>query len=145
MTHFDDDKLTPSYPALTIDTLAFAIAMDLLFDPNNHDEFDINNNSSYDQLVEAIGDDLADLLHNGNEDDWLLCFYENDGSTQELEKLTVELDRILHRTYNRESGEGQVDYGRHNAALQEIAEKAASIIIHTRAGIPGRFGFAASE
>jgi hypothetical protein len=137
----NEDKLVPSYPALTIDTLAFTIANDILYDPNNHDEFDVHE-TDYDALVEAIGDDMQDLIHNGNEDDWLLCFYDNDGRADAIGPVSAQLDAILHRTYDRETGEGQTDIGRYNAAIQEVAEKAATIILKVREGIPGRFGFA---
>jgi len=139
MTEETDAQSQASYPKLTIDTLAFAIATDILFDSNNHDEFDVDS-GDWDQLAQAIYDDIRDLIHNGNQDDWLLCFYHNDGGTDNYEKVSKDLQVALQMNYDQESGMDRTDYGRHAAALEEVAEKAASIILCTRNGIPGRFG-----
>lgn len=129
------------FPKLTIDTLAFAIALDMLYDPNNHDEFDLNA-SDYEALVSAVYDDIADMIHNGNQDDWLLNFYENDGSTEGINRVSMDLQAVLHMDFNTETGMDRTDYGRHAAALQELADKTAAVIWTTKAGIAGRFGFA---
>lgn len=117
------------YPKLTIETLAFAIATDIIFDPANHEEFNIHT-TSYDELVDALRDDLMDLVHNGNEDDWLIYFYDpND--TETFDKLTVQLGEMIAQDQN----------DKYYKFMDELSERVGTIIATARNGIPGRFGF----
>lgn len=124
-----DDGFAWIYPKLTMETLAFAIATDILFDPANHEEFDIHA-TSYDELCDALRDDLMDLVHNGNEDDWLIYFYDSN-DTETFDKLTVQLPELIH-------SEGGDAYYK---AMDDLTQRVATIIATARNGIPGRFGF----
>ena len=59
------------YPRLTLDTLAFAIALDILHNPDDHVEFipmEAEDRLGLD-IVYAVHADIRDLLHNGNGED----------------------------------------------------------------------------
>ena len=120
------------YPRLTLDTLAFAIAMDILINPDDHIEFVPGPPppEAEDDLVDAVHADIRD----GNGDYYLIYFCDTSDSGA-YERLSKELVQILHRR----EGELFSKYIRRNWRL---AEKVASILQSAWAGIPGRFGAA---
>ena len=127
------------YPRLTLDTLAFAIAMDILINPADHEEF-VPGPSPEDGmgiLVYAVHADIRDLIKNGNEDDYLIYFCDTSDSGA-YERLSKELVQILDRR------EGEV-FSKYVQRNWRLAEKVASILQSAWAGIPGRFGAAASN
>ena len=120
------------YPRLTLDTLAFAIAMDILTNPDDHIEFVPGPPppEAEDDLVDAVHADIRD----GNGDYYLIYFCDTSDS-EAYERLSKELVQIL----DRREGELFSKYIRRNWRL---AEKVASILQSAWAGIPGRFGAA---
>ena len=120
------------YPRLTLDTLAFAIAMDILTNPDDHIEFVPGPPppEAEDDLVDAVHADIRD----GNGDYYLIYFCDTSDSGA-YERLSKELVQMLHRR----EGELFSKYIRRNWRL---AEKVASILQSAWAGIPGRFGAA---
>ena len=120
------------YPRLTIDTLAFAIAMDILINPDDHIEFVPGPPppEAEDDLVDAVHADIK----NANVDYYLIYFCDTSNSGAH-ERLSKELVQIL----DRREGEVFSKYVRRNWRL---AEKVASILQSAWAGIPGRFGAA---
>ncbi len=127
------------YPRLTLDTLAFAIAMDILINPADHIEFIPGPPppEAEDDLVDAVHADIRDLIKNGNEDDYLIYFCDTSDSGA-YERLSKELVQILDRR------EGEV-FSKYVQRNWRLAEKVASILQSAWAGIPGRFGAAASN
>lgn len=120
------------YPRLTLDTLAFAIAMDILTNPDDHIEFVPGPPppEAEDDLVDAVHADIK----NANVDYYLVYFCDTS-DLWAYERLSKELVQILHRR----EGELFSKYIRRNWRL---AEKVASILQSAWAGIPGRFGAA---
>jgi hypothetical protein len=124
----DTDSYTYTFAPLNIDTLAFALAIELITDQANHSEFDIENNNDFDSLATAIAEDLADLVHNGNQDDWLIYFYDHEKGPipQEL------LDRLAYML-----GENDTNHDRYFKFINDLAERIATIIFTQRNGVPG--------
>ena len=124
------------YPRLTLDTLAFAIALDILTNPADHEEF-VPGPSPEDSmgiLVDAVHADIRDMIKNANEDDYLIYFCDTTDSGA-YERLSKELVQIL----DRRDGELFLKYIKRN---WKLAEKVASILQSAWVGIPGRFGAA---
>ena len=124
------------YPRLTLDTLAFAIALDILTNPDDHVEFipmEAEDRLELD-IVDAVHADIRDMIKNANEDDYLIYFC-NTSDPGAYEKLSKELVQIL----DRREGELFSKYIKRNWRL---AEKVASILQSAWVGIPGRFGAA---
>ena len=120
------------YPRLTLDPLAFAIAMDILTNPDDHIEFVPGPpppEAEYD-LVDAVHADIRD----GNGDYYLIYFCDTSDSGA-YERLSKELVQILDRR------EGEL-FSRYIRRNWRLAEKVASILQSAWAGIPGRFGAA---
>lgn len=66
-------KIAPS-----IDAFAMIIAIDMIANPEDHDEFDIDD---YESIEDAIRSDIEDMIHNANEFDWIDSFdvqYDDD-------------------------------------------------------------------
>ena len=127
---------TRQYPRLTIDTLAFAIAMDILTNPDDHVEFipmEAEDRLGLD-IVDAVHADIRDMIKNANEDDYLIYFCDTTDSGA-YERLSKELVQLL----DRREGELFSKYIKRNLRL---AERVASILQSAWVGIPGRFGAA---
>lgn len=120
------------YPRLTLDTLAFAIAMDILTNPADHEEF-VPGPPPPEAEVDLVDAVHADIK-NANVDYYLIYFCDTSNSGAH-ERLSKELVQIL----DRREGELFSKYIRRNWRL---AEKVASILQSAWAGIPGRFGAA---
>ena len=120
------------YPRLTLDTLAFAIAMDILINPDDHIEF-VPGPPPPEAEVDLVDAVHADIK-NANVDYYLIYFCDTSNSGAH-ERLSKELVQIL----DRREGELFSKYIRRNWRL---AEKVASILQSAWAGIPGRFGAA---
>ena len=120
------------YPRLTLDTLAFAIAMDILINPADHEEFVPGPPppETEDDLVDAVHADIRDA----NEDYYLIYFCDTSDSGA-YERLSKELVQIL------DCREGEV-FSKYVQRNWRLAEKVASILQSAWAGIPGRFGAA---
>ena len=127
------------YPRLTLDTLAFAIAMDILINPDDHIEFvpGPSPEEGMGILVDAVHADIRAAMTLADEDDYLIYFCDTSNSGAH-ERLSKELVQIL----DRREEEVFSKYIRRNWRL---AEKVASILQSAWAGIPGRFGAAASN
>ena len=128
------------YPRLTIDTLAFAIAMDILTNPDDHIEFVPGPPPPEAEvdLVDAVYADIQDMIKNADEDDSdddYLIYFCDTSDPKAYERLSKELVQIL----DRREGEMYSKYVQRNWGL---AEKVASILQSAWAGIPGRFGAA---
>ena len=123
------------YPRLTIDTLAFAIAMDILINPDDHIEF-VPGPPPPEAEVDLVDAVHADIK-NANVDYYLIYFCDTSNSGAH-ERLSKELVQIL----DRREGELFSKYIRRN---WKLADKVASILQSAWAGIPGRFGAAASN
>ena len=124
------------YPRLTLDTLAFAIALDILHNPDDHAEFIPGQPPLEDpgMLVDAVHADIRDMIKNANEDDYLIYFCDTTDSGA-YERLSKELVQILDRR------EGEV-FSKYIKRNWKLAEKVASILQSAWVGIPGRFGAA---
>jgi hypothetical protein len=122
------DEYTYTYPPLNFDTLAFALAIELITDQANHAEFDIAENNNFDALSGAIADDLADLVHNGNQDDWLIYFH-NCSESPLPQKLLDQLEDML--------GQNEASHEKYFRFINSLAERIATIIFTQRTGVPG--------
>lgn len=123
-----NDGYAYTYPPLNFDTLAFALAIELITDQANHSEFDIEHNDDFDSLCSNIGEDLADLVHNGNQDDWLIYFHDTAASPLP-QTLIDQLEDML--------GENDADHTRYYKFINDIAERIGTIIFTHRSGVPG--------
>ena len=124
------------YPRLTLDTLAFAIALDILTNPDDHVEFipmEAEDRLELD-IVAVVLADIRDMIKNANEDDYLIYFC-NTSDSGAYERLSKELVQIL----DRREGELFSKYIKRNWRL---AEKVASILQSAWTEVPGRFGAA---
>ena len=128
------------YPRLTLDTLAFAIAMDILINPADHIEFVPGPPppEAEDVLVDAVYADIQDMIKNADEDDSdddYLTYFCDTSDSRAYERLSKELVQLLDRR------EGEM-YSKYVQRNWRLAEKVASILQSAWAGIPGRFGAA---
>ena len=124
------------YPRLTIDTLAFAIAMDILTDPSNHEEFIPGPTPPEAEgiLIDAVHSDIRDLIKNGNEDYYLSYFCDTTDSAA-YERLSRELVQILEKRPDEL-------FSKYIKRNWRLAEKVASILQSAWTEVPGRFGAA---
>lgn len=114
------------YPRLTLDTLAFAIAMDILTNPADHE--------AEDDLVAAVLADIRDRIKNGNEDYYLSYFCDTTDSAA-CERLSRELMQILEKRPDEL-------FSKYIQRNWRLAEKVASILQSAWTEVPGRFGAA---
>ena len=124
------------YPRLTIDTLAFAIALDILTNPDDHVEFIPGPipPEADGILIDAVHSDIRDLIKNANEDYYLSYFCDTTDSGA-YERLSRELVQILEKRPDEL-------FSKYIQRNWRLAEKVASILQSAWAGIPGRFGAA---
>ena len=124
------------YPRLTLDTLAFAIALDILTNPDDHVEFipmEAEDRLELD-IVDAVHSDIRDLIKNGNEDYYLSYFCDTTDSAA-YERLSRELVQIFEKRPDEL-------FSKYIQRNWRLAEKVASILQSAWTGIPGRFGAA---
>lgn len=119
------------YPEMNIDTLAWAIFASILGDADAHGDFDIFN-EDFDIRAAALVDDVSDLIHNGNQYDWLVYFASaEDRMHQEIGGvLQFRLDCLLGLDGDLDGAGQRADWNSYATQIDELAQRVATMLDH---------------